>query len=146
MRCPHQKNAVSNNPHIDWNYLQDMRNYMPAPHKRFLETLSALSNIRSYVTSSQAESPLKEAYNAAVLTLSSFRDAHIQIVSRYIIMPARSTVPVDQRTADKVNLATASAQIKGLSETNPTGLYGTGGTSLIPFLKQTRDATKSATC
>lgn len=126
--------------------LQDMRNYMPAPHKRFLETLSALSNIRSYVTSTQAESPLKEAYNAAVLTLSSFRDAHIQIVSRYIIMPARNNVPVDQRTAEKVNLATASAQIKGLNETNPTGLYGTGGTSLIPFLKQTRDATKSATC
>ncbi|KAF3394326.1 Indoleamine 2,3-dioxygenase [Penicillium rolfsii] len=128
------------------SYIQDMRNYMPAPHKRFLETLSALSNIRSYVTSPQAESPLKEAYNAAVLTLSSFRDAHIQIVSRYIIMPARSNAPVDERTPDKVNLATASAQIKGLSETNPTGLYGTGGTSLIPFLKQTRDATKSATC
>ncbi|KAJ5443790.1 Indoleamine 2-3-dioxygenase [Penicillium daleae] len=128
------------------SYIQDMRNYMPAPHKRFLETLSALSNIRSYVTSTQAESPLKEAYNAAVLTLSSFRDAHIQIVSRYIIMPARNNVPVDQRTTEKVNLATASAQIKGLNETNPTGLYGTGGTSLIPFLKQTRDATKSATC
>ncbi|KAJ5364503.1 Indoleamine 2-3-dioxygenase [Penicillium cataractarum] len=128
------------------SYIQDMRNYMPAPHKRFLETLSALSNVRSYVTSTQAESPLKEAYNAAVLTLSAFRDAHIQIVSRYIIMPARSNVPVETGSTDKVNLATASAQIKGLSETNPTGLYGTGGTSLIPFLKQTRDATKSATC
>lgn len=125
---------------------QDMRNYMPAPHKRFLETLSALSNVRSYVTSTQTESPLKEAYNAAVLTLSAFRDAHIQIVSRYIIMPARTNVPVETGTMEKVNLATASAQIKGLSETNPTGLYGTGGTSLIPFLKQTRDATKSATC
>lgn len=117
---------------------------MPAPHKRFLEALSAMSNVRSYVISTQAESPLKEAYNAAVLTLSAFRDTHIQMVSRYIIMPARNNVPADQRS--KINLATTSAQIKGLSETNPTGLFGTGGTSLIPFLKQTRDATKSATC
>ncbi|KAJ5168997.1 Indoleamine 2-3-dioxygenase [Penicillium canariense] len=124
----------------------DMRNYMPAPHKRFLETLSALSNVRPYVASTQADSPLKEAFNAAVLSLSSFRDTHIQIVSRYIIMPARSNAPVEQPLREKVNLATASTQVKGLSEANPTGLYGTGGTNLIPFLKQTRDTTKSATC
>lgn len=124
-----------------------MRNYMPAPHKHFLEALSAMSNVRSYVTTTQAESPLKEAYNAAVLALSAFRDIHIQMVSRYIIMPARNNVPADQRS--KINLATASAasaQIKCLRENNPTGLFGTGGTNLIPFLKQIRDATKSATC
>ena len=118
---------------------------MPAPHRRYLETLTTLCNIRPYVLSTQAESPVKEAYNAAVLTLSSFRDAHIQIVSRYIIMPARSRVPVDQ-SPGKLNLATASSQVTGLDDKNPTGLYGTGGTSLIPFLKQTRDTTKDATC
>lgn len=115
---------------------------MPAPHRRFLEHLSALSTVRAYVMSSRAESPVREAYNAAVLTLSSFRDTHIQIVSRYIIMPARSQTPVN----DRVNLATASAQVKDLGETNATGLYGTGGTNLIPFLKQTRDTTKDSTC
>jgi indoleamine 2,3-dioxygenase len=36
--------------------------------------------------------------------------------------------------------------MKGLDDKNATGLYGTGGTSLIPFLKQTRDDTKAATC
>lgn len=118
---------------------------MPAPHRRFLETLSNLSNIRHCVMSGLVESPLKEAYNAAVLTLSSFRDTHIQIVSRYIIMEARNGTPVEQ-SADRVNLATASSQVKGLQEQNPSGLYGTGGTSLIPFLKQTRDTTKNATC
>lgn len=118
---------------------------MPAPHRRFLETLSHLSNIRPYIMSAHADSTLKEAYNAAVLTLSSFRDAHIQIVSRYIILPARSRAPAEQ-TSEKVNLATASAQVSGPGETNPTGLYGTGGTSLIPFLRQTRDTTKDATC
>lgn len=117
---------------------------MPGPHRRFLEALSAMSNVRSYVTSPQAESPLKEAYNAAVLALSTFRDIHIQMVSRYIIMPARSNAPADQRL--KINLATASTHLKCLSDTTPNGLFGTGGTNLIPFLKQTRDATKFATC
>lgn len=121
---------------------QEMRKYMPAPHSRFLERLSELSNVRSYVTSAQADSGVKEAFNAAVMALTSFRDTHVQIVSRYIIMPARSGA-TSQQDNDKVNLATASS---GQDETNATGLYGTGGTSLIPFLKQTRDTTKSTAC
>ncbi|KAJ5216340.1 Indoleamine 2-3-dioxygenase [Penicillium cinerascens] len=126
-------------------YIQEMRNYMPASHRHFLEKLSDLSNIRAYVTSAQDAPELKEAYNAAVMTLSSFRDAHIQIVTRYIVMPARSGLPAEH-TSDKVNLATASSQIDGLQDNKPSGLYGTGGTSLIPFLKQTRDTTKNAAC
>ncbi|KAF7715133.1 Uncharacterized protein PECH_007441 [Penicillium ucsense] len=128
------------------SYIQDMRNYMPAPHKRFLEALSALSNVRSFVMTTAAGSSLREAYNAAVMALTSFRDAHIQMVSRYIILPARNCPPRETKATDTVNLATASAQVDGLSESNATGLYGTGGTSLIPFLKNTRDTTKSATC
>lgn len=121
---------------------------MPASHKRFLEALSSLSNIRPFVNSPQVDSSLKEAYNAAVLALTSFRDAHIQMVSRYIIVPARKQIPPDLKvkSGDTINLATASAQAKGSSETNSMGLSGTGGTSLIPFLKHTRDTTKSATC
>lgn len=118
---------------------------MPAPHREFLKALSTLSNIRDYVLSSPTEQALKESYNAAVLSLSSFRDTHIQIVSRYIIKPARSHPPVIHNN-ERVNLATATSQMKGLDDKNPTGLYGTGGTSLIPFLKQTRDDTKAATC
>lgn len=119
-----------------------MRKYMPAPHSRFLERLSELSNVRSFVTSAQADSEVKEAFNAAVMALTSFRDTHVQIVSRYIIMPARSGA-TGQQDNDKVNLATASS---GQDERNASGLYGTGGTSLIPFLKQTRDTTKSTAC
>lgn len=115
---------------------------MPAPHSRFLETLTKLANIRPYVASAQSDSALKEAYNAAVMALASFRDTHIQIVSRYIIVPARSRAASQQNT-EMVNLATASS---GLDDENPTGLYGTGGTSLVPFLKQTRDTTKNAAC
>lgn len=122
---------------------QDMRQYMPAPHRRFLEALTELVNVRSIVLSSQEGSSLKEAYNAAVMTLSAFRDSHIQMVSRYIIMPARSSARTEKND-DRVNLATASARNGDKSSVN--NFAGTGGTSLMPFLKQTRDTTKDATC
>ncbi|KAJ5171806.1 Indoleamine 2-3-dioxygenase [Penicillium capsulatum] len=125
-------------------FIQEMRRYMPAPHRCFLEKLSNLANVRSFVLASGLTSPLREAYNAAIMTLSSFRDAHIQIASRYIIMPACSSARA-QAHSDKINLATASYQ-SGASRANFSGLAGTGGTSLIPFLKQTRDTTKDATC
>lgn len=121
---------------------QEMREYMPAPHRRFLETLSELSNVRRCVTSTQADSGVKEAFNAAVMALTSFRDTHLQIVSRYIIMPARSGAANGQENG-KVNLATVSSVH---NQGNDKGLSGTGGTSLIPFLKQTRDTTKSTAC
>lgn len=117
---------------------------MPDPHRCFLATLSNLANVRSVVLASDLTSPLKEAYNAAVMTLSAFRDVHIQMVSRYIIMPARNSARGETH-GDKVNLATASSQ-NGASAANANGLAGTGGTSLIPFLRQTRDTTKDATC
>ncbi|KAJ5937225.1 Indoleamine 2-3-dioxygenase [Penicillium verhagenii] len=123
---------------------QEMRNYMPDSHKRFLEILGRHCNIRSFVMSSLAEKLLKDAYNEACLTLSAFRDTHMRIVSRYIVLAARLGAPTPQ-SPENVNLATASAQVDGLKDENPSGLYGTGGTALMPFLKQTRDTTKDAT-
>ncbi|KAJ5726692.1 Indoleamine 2-3-dioxygenase [Penicillium malachiteum] len=129
-------------------YLMDMRTYMPAPHRNFLGAFDDVSNIRSYVISesSHAGPTLKEAFNAACMMLSEFRDTHLQIVTRYIHVPARRGIPKDEGGSERVNLASASAQVEGLDEETPSGLYGTGGTSLIPFLRQTRDATKDATC
>ncbi|KAJ5738006.1 Indoleamine 2-3-dioxygenase [Penicillium malachiteum] len=126
-------------------YLVDMRNYMPGPHRNFLETFADISNVRSYVMSESSEaepSTLKEAYSAACLMLAEFRTTHMQIVTRYIVVPANRGRP--KEGSETVNLATASAQIEGLNEDGASGLYGTGGTSLIPFLRQTRDTTKDA--
>ncbi|KAJ5792287.1 Indoleamine 2-3-dioxygenase [Penicillium pulvis] len=125
-------------------YLKEMRDYMPGPHRRFLEVLTHYSNIRSFVISSPNEQSLKEAYNAACLTLSAFRDTHVKVVSRYIVLAAKRGASNTQ-SSENVNLATASAQVDGLKDDNPSGLYGTGGTALMPFLKQTRDTTKDAT-
>ncbi|KAL2870422.1 indoleamine 2,3-dioxygenase [Aspergillus lucknowensis] len=124
-------------------YIQDMRNYMPGPHRRFLEMLSQCSNVRPFVMASKLDSPVRDAYNAAVMCLGTFRDKHIQIVTRYIIMAAK--LPPPEQTPPRLNLATTTcSQMKNSDGNVRRGLSGTGGTDLIPFLKQTRDTTKSA--
>jgi indoleamine 2,3-dioxygenase len=175
-----------------------MRYYMPGPHRRFLEYVAQIANIRSYAMSLPAVSGVRQAYNAAVMTLASFRDKHIQIVARYVIAPARqrqhhqdhyqvnpneeeeeaespsnppSLSPPGLKNGNRINLATATLQSLSSSaspavspissgseimtkdadaaspqnqENTKTLFYGTGGTALIPFLKQTRDETKAA--
>ncbi|RDL36371.1 putative indoleamine 2,3-dioxygenase family protein [Venustampulla echinocandica] len=116
-------------------FLRQMRSYMPGPHCSFLEHLESIANIRAYAEQT-AVPEVTEAYNFAVKELESFRDIHIQIVARYIIMPSRQHVSTGHRG---VNLAIASA--------NPDvrkDLHGTGGTELMPFLRQSRDETRAA--
>lgn len=111
-----------------------MRNYMPGSHRQFLQHIKAVTNIRDYVKTSACTNDLTAAYNLAVARLAAFRNIHIQIVTRYIILPSRKA-PATQSIG--LNLAVAST-LKKSSE----GLSGTGGTELMPFLKQSRDETK----
>jgi indoleamine 2,3-dioxygenase len=123
------------------NFIQDMRRYMPGPHARFLRDVAVIANIRDFVESrGQADRPLALAYDACLAMLRSFRDVHIAIVTRYIILPsrenrARSRSRSPEAVRNRQNLATAS---KNAAHTN---VKGTGGTALIPFLKQARDET-----
>ncbi|PLB34803.1 indoleamine 2,3-dioxygenase [Aspergillus candidus] len=115
------------------SFIHEMRSYMPGPHRRFLSHVSAVANIREYVESRRSDKALCIAYDASLSMLRALRDKHIQIVARYILVPSReartSTVPPRGR-----NLASAS-------EGKQKPLRGTGGTALIPFLKQARDET-----
>jgi indoleamine 2,3-dioxygenase len=110
-----------------------MRNYMPGLHRRFLAHLESISNIRQYAVQTSVPEIL-EAYNFAVKELERFRDIHIQIVTRYIIRPSRQQAPA---AYPGLNLAIASSKA---GETK--SLHGTGGTELLPFLRQSRDETK----
>ncbi|KAG9249775.1 Indoleamine 2,3-dioxygenase [Emericellopsis atlantica] len=121
------------------NFIREMRNYMPGAHARFLEDASRASNIRSFVVEHQNEE-LSLAYDACLAMLSAFRDQHITIVTRYIITPsrevrARSRSRSPEAVRQRNNIAVAST--KGKSQAQK----GTGGTALIPFLKQARDET-----
>ncbi|KAE8167075.1 Indoleamine 2,3-dioxygenase [Aspergillus tamarii] len=129
-------------PRAKNGFMQEMRNYMPGPHRRFLEMLTRVSNVRTYALSHKADSSIRDAYNTAVMSLGVFRDSHIQMVTRYIIMAAKMKPPTNGST--QVNLATSTTtHMRDKNEKLSGGIHGTGGTDLIPFLKQTRDTTKA---
>lgn len=124
-------------------FIQEMRSYMPGLHRRFLEHVNAVANIREFVEARRSDKALCIAYDACLYMLRSMRDKHIQIVSRYIILQTRGSrdphhhhrAPTSPRNNAKTqNLATARQGDK-------KKLKGTGGTALIPFLKQARDET-----
>ncbi|KAI1411348.1 Indoleamine 2,3-dioxygenase [Hypoxylon sp. FL1857] len=115
---------------------EEVRSYMPAPHKAFLEHTSRMGSLKELANEpceSDEHRQLQQSFQAATKALGDFRNRHMQLVTRYIIVPSRK-----QNQAPTVNLATASSR-----SNRGTGseLTGTGGTALIPFLKQTRDET-----
>lgn len=115
------------------SFINDMRQYMPREHREFLKHLSLVSNIRDFVLKSNNKK-LTLAYDACLAMLKSFRDKHIQIVTRYVVLQAHKKTP-----------GKSSGVLRsGLSKTHgKKEQKGTGGTSLIPFLKQCRDETGS---
>ena len=123
------------------NFITDMRNYMPGPHRRFLEAVERVANIREFVGSNRNDRALTTAYDACLAMLRTLRDKHIQLVSRYIIIKSRENKTAAPKQAmnqpQPVNLASANTA----QRTSSTALRGTGGTALIPFLKQARDET-----
>ncbi len=120
------------------NFIHEMRSYMPGPHRRFLEHVSNVANIREYVESHKSNRALSIAFDACLAMLRSLRDKHIQMVSRYIIVKSRESRSHSRSLSPMhpVNLASAN---NGGSKNKK--LRGTGGTALIPFLKQARDET-----
>lgn len=124
------------------NFIQQMRSYMPGPHRRFLEDVESVANLRSYVEAHTNNAELCIAYEACLAMLRSFRDKHINIVSRYIIIKSREAKSAQrpETVRQKKDLATGSYAHKN-EEAIKKNLKGTGGTALIPFLKQARDET-----
>jgi indoleamine 2,3-dioxygenase len=119
----------------------EMRGYMPGPHAQFLDDVEAIANIRDYVNSHSDNTELLVAFNNAVAALSRFRDKHIALVTRYIIIPSRLGKPVT--TVKRRDIASASTKL--VAQTPRTQeLVGTGGTKLIPFLRTSRDETSEA--
>ncbi|KAF3062070.1 Indoleamine 2,3-dioxygenase [Daldinia childiae] len=125
---------------------QQVREYMPGPHRRFLEHVARMGSIRELALvppKTPEQERLRDAYQAATRTLTEFRNKHLQIVTRYIILPSKRGNNTETKTSqghgDKVDLASVSKSTKDTTE-----LTGTGGTALMPFLKQTRDETIQA--
>ncbi|KJZ74890.1 hypothetical protein HIM_05799 [Hirsutella minnesotensis 3608] len=114
---------------------EEVRSYMPGPHRRFLEHVAHLGSIRELATlpgSTPEQERFREAYQTATRIMTDLRNKHLQIVARYIVLPSKRGP-----SGTKVNLVSASA-------VKDEQLTGTAGTALLPFLKKTRDETLQA--
>ncbi|XP_076074376.1 indoleamine 2,3-dioxygenase 2-like [Mytilus galloprovincialis] len=101
-------------------FLLKMRDHMPSAHKKFIETISEKSSIRSYVQKSD-DKGLKQCFNQVLEAMIDFRSYHLQVVTKYVVIMS--------------NRQTRNQDYESLSK------KGTGGTSLLPFLKSIRQST-----
>lgn len=143
-----ERDSKPSSPPTQHNFIHEMRDYMPGPHRRFLEHVSSVANIREYVeVQGKSNRALAISYDACLAMLRSLRDKHIQMVSRYIIVKSRESRSHSRSLSPRANpsnqmqpINLASASRHDVKTAGPKkDLKGTGGTALIPFLKQVRD-------
>ncbi|NXT83623.1 I23O2 dioxygenase, partial [Zapornia atra] len=115
-------------------FLHRMRNYMPPPHRAFVEEIGRAPSLRQHVLSS-GSAGLRTAFNQCISELAAFRSYHITIVTKYITVAAAKA---------KAGQAEAGGRV-GLSVGKPPSALeakGTGGSHIFSFLKSVRDTTK----
>jgi indoleamine 2,3-dioxygenase len=110
---------------------------MPREHREFLDAVEKPPSIREFVESRPDDKTLVDAYNSCLQQLSNWRSRHTGIVTTHIVNPARKQKPEGAKPApEEVR--------EGLSVKDESALQGTGGSALIPFLKQARQETLDA--
>lgn len=108
-------------------FLQEMRTYMPPAHQNFLHSLESAPSVREFVLSKD-NAGLQAVYNDCVKAMVSLRSYHLQIVTKYIVIPAHQQSKKNQ-TAE---------------EPSEKENKGTGGTEIMYFLKSVRSTTEHA--
>ncbi|KAK3813038.1 MAG: Indoleamine 2,3-dioxygenase [Benniella sp.] len=142
--------------------LLKMRAFMPGAHRAFLDHLAKVANLRAYVLSKErlpsgSDDQVKDlltTYDECVQQIKLFRDTHIQIVTKYILVQAkrgppegwedyRVQVPVATTATTNDHASTTTKEEDGNDDEAPA-IQGTGGSDLMPFLKTNRDETNAA--
>ncbi|XP_042176487.1 indoleamine 2,3-dioxygenase 2 isoform X9 [Oncorhynchus tshawytscha] len=115
-------------------FLTRMRNYMPPSHKRLIQDISLQPSLRGFVQQ-QACEPLTAAFQLCVTKLLALRSYHINVVSRFIIVPAARA----RQLRNQGNISQEETVSRA-----PTALEekGTGGSGIMSFLKTVRDRTR----
>ena len=98
-------------------YLAEMRDYMPAKHRAFIEAVERSPSIRNYVIERRQSCPsLRDAYNECVHWIERFRTMHFDYANRYVHQQSQ------RASANRPDI-------------------GTGGTPFMPYLKKHVDET-----
>jgi indoleamine 2,3-dioxygenase len=98
-------------------FLDELHQYRPVPHRRFVEDLAAQSSLREFVGASGSES-LKAAFNACIEQVARFRTRHLEYAASYI-----------------------NKQMASNPGNDPD--VGTGGTPFMKYLKKHRDENRA---
>lgn len=115
-------------------FLTRMRSYMLPAHKQLIEKIASQPPLKTFVQQQDSQR-LSQAFQDCITKLVAFRSYHINVVSRFIIVPAARArqIRAQGRRAEEDTISRA-----------PTALeeVGTGGSSIMSFLKTIRDHTK----
>ncbi len=98
-------------------FLDELHEYRPVPHRRFVEDLAAQSTLREFVGASGSAS-LKDAFNACIEQVARFRTRHLEYAASYI-----------------------NKQMALNPGNDPD--VGTGGTPFMKYLKKHRDENRA---
>ncbi|XP_070690186.1 indoleamine 2,3-dioxygenase 1 [Pempheris klunzingeri] len=117
-------------------FLTRMRNYMLPAHKKLIQDISLQPSLKSFVQQ-QADQQLNQAFQHCVTKLLDLRSYHINVVSRFITVPAARAQQLRHQSQGSEEEMVSRA---------PTALEerGTGGSGIMTFLKTVRDQTKDA--
>jgi indoleamine 2,3-dioxygenase len=98
-------------------FLDELHQYRPVPHRRFVEDLAAQTTLREFVAGSDSHS-LKAAFNACIEQVARFRTRHLEYAASYI-----------------------NKQMAANPGNDPD--VGTGGTPFMKYLKKHRDENRA---
>ncbi|NXU74771.1 I23O2 dioxygenase, partial [Oreotrochilus melanogaster] len=110
-------------------FLHRMRDYMPPPHRAFVEEIHRAPSLKQHILSCP-DPRLRVAFNRCVSALADLRSYHITIVTKYI------TIAAAKAKAERADLGDRAKAPSAL-ETK-----GTGGSHILSFLKSVRDTTR----
>ncbi len=122
-------------PHVG-AFLTRMRDYMPPAHKKMIRDISLQPSLKSFIQQ-QGSKRLNQAFQLCVTKLLALRSYHINVVSRFITIPAARARQLREKSQNTEGEMVSRA---------PTALEerGTGGSGIMSFLKTVRDQTKDA--
>ena len=100
------------------HYLNEMRDYMPPKHRKFIEKLESSSQIRELINQSKS---LQDAYNECLEELAIFRSLHLKYAGMYIHKQSQQKNPFGR---------------------GGSTIRGTGGTPFMSYLKKHHDETR----
>ncbi len=97
-------------------YLDQLHDYRPTGHRKFIDDVRASSTLREFVSTS-GHKGLTDTYNVCIQAVADFRSRHLEYAARYINKQGKT------------------------SSGNDTEV-GTGGTPFMRYLKKHRDETQ----